>query len=80
MTEEMKDFKLDTLVFREPLLLFFTDGIKPLTRLVSNMEEVTDLLNEIQDNGWLPGSGPMTIQLQLWFALARHAGMFKAVA
>ena len=78
MTEEAKDFQLDKLVFREPLLLFFSDGMKPLTRLVSNMEEVTDLLNEIQDNGWLPGIGSMTIQLQLWFALARFAGMFKS--
>jgi hypothetical protein len=78
MAEQMMDYQLDTLVLKEPVLLFFTDGVKPLTRLVANMEEVTDLMSEIQDNGWLPGVGPMTIQLQLWFALARHAGMFKA--
>lgn len=77
MTEEVTDFQLDSMVLREPLLLFYTDGMKPLTRSVSNMEEVTDLLTEIQDNGWLPGVGPITIQLQLWFALARFAGMFK---
>ena len=47
MTEEAKDFQLDKLAFREPLLLFFSDGMKPLTRLVSNMEEVTDLLNDV---------------------------------
>jgi len=70
----MDDWDLDTLIFKTPIILFYKDGLKPLTKVVKTMSEVVNLIQEEtkHDN---PG-GVMTIQFQLWFALARHARMF----
>ena len=71
------DFALDSFIFKDPVQLFYSDGKQPLSREVTNMEEVTDLLDEIHDNGWPKGIGPYSIEFQLWFSLARRAKFFK---
>jgi hypothetical protein len=71
------DYALETFIFREPVQLFYTDGSKPLSMEVKTMEDVADLLDYINDNEFQPGIGGFSIELQLWFALARRAKFFK---
>ena len=71
------DYSLDGFIFKEPIQLFYTDGTGPLSREVKTMEDVADLLEEIRDNHWPNGIGLYTIEMQLWFALARKTKFFK---
>lgn len=71
------DYDLETFIFREPVQLFYTDGKQPLTMEVKNMAEVAELLEHINSNGFQSGIGGFTIELQLWFALARRSKFFK---
>ena len=50
---------------------------QPLTRVVKNMEELVDLLEDITANSDHPGVGGMTIEFQLWFHLARQSNFFQ---
>ena len=74
---ESLDWRLDKFFFKEPIVLLFTDGARPVSSVVNNMEELTDLMDKIQENKWQAGIGAMTLEFQLWFALARHAKMFE---
>lgn len=67
----MKDFDIEGLVFKEPLVLFYTTDEGVRTRVVQTMEDLMGLLDEIYQNEWVPGVGGMTIEIQLWTALAR---------
>ena len=73
----LKDFALDSFIFKEPIQLFYTDGNMPLSREVVDMEDVTNLMDEINANHWPNGIGLYSIEFQLWFALARRSKFFK---
>ena len=67
----MEDFDIEGMIFKEPLVLFYTDHFGPKTRIVPSMEELVALLTEIHENEWYAGVGGLTIEVQLWTSLAR---------
>ena len=72
------DYDLESYIFQEPIQLFYTDGNQPLAMEAKSMADVMALLEEINHNDWVAGIGPFSIELQLWFALARRSKFFKS--
>ena len=71
------DYDLESCIFKEPVQLFYTDGNRPLSREVKNMAELADLLQDIHNHDFQAGIGGFSVEMQLWFALARRAKFFK---
>lgn len=70
------NLKLDELLFKEPLLLFYTADNKVLSYEVSSMADLMGLISQINDNGWTAGVGTISLEFQLWFALAWRSNFF----
>lgn len=75
--EPFLDYDLETFIFKEPITLMYSDGEKPLCKIVKTMEELVELIDEIEESGYHYGIGNYSIDFQLWFALARRAKLFS---
>lgn len=73
----MIDYDLESHMFKKPLHIFYTDKKHILSSEVSNMDELIELMQYIKNNDWELGVGAISIELQLWFAVAREIGFFK---
>lgn len=74
---EILDYQLDSMIFKEPIVLFYTARDIPLSRVVNNMEELIELKEEIKRNNCHSGVGALSIDFQLWFALALRTKLFE---
>ena len=72
------EYDLDSYIFKEPVHVFYTDRSQPLSAELKSMADLTDLMGLIKANDWQPGIGPFSIEMQLWFALARRTKFFEA--
>lgn len=72
---------LSHLYFVEPIVVILTREANgkqfPISRNLKNMQDLMDLRKEIRDGKLLSHIGDFSLEMQLWFAVAKYAKLVR---